>query len=165
MARKNLFLSLILIACLFIVSCKPNTAGITPVISQELQNSVPFKIVIPSYLPDDIKNHIPLIQGPWTDTPAPDITTIHITYQKGGEPVKMIIIDEENSFIEQDLGPEGTSFIVNGTTIGEGPSQMGGSQILNGLIFAWNTSDIHYAVQIYGYQDAESRKIICSMIN
>ena len=137
----------------------------TPTIFKELQNRVPFQIVIPSYLPDDIKDRTPLIQGPWADFPSENITSLRITYGKGGEPPKTIIINEHNSPTSNVLGK--IYFEINGIQIYEDPFEMAaldGSQILHGLDYNWNLNNVHVEVGIVGYEKLECRKIVGSMI-
>jgi hypothetical protein len=160
--NKTIFIFVTVLSLLVIVSCRPNSPYTTPVNFKELQKNIPFQITIPSYLPDDIKNHTPLIQGPWADTPTENITSLRITYQKGGEPPKMVEINENNS--PSSSSPTDTFFEINGIQIGEYPLEMAGSQLLHGLGYNWNSDNINCQINIFGYEQAECRKIIKSMI-
>jgi hypothetical protein len=161
--KKMIALGIIAFVFLFwITSCNPTTPNTTKTIFKELQNRVPFQIVLPIYLPTELKNHIPLIEGPWVNTPTENITSLRITYQKGGEPPKMVEINEKNS--PSTSSPADTFFEINGIQIGEYPLEMVGSQILHGLGYNWNSDNINCQINIFGYEQAECRKIIASMI-
>ena len=152
---------MIMLPLLYSSSCKPRSDDAE--ILKEFQKSVPFQIILPSYLPDNLNNHTPLFQGPWADTPTVNITSIRMTYEGG---LKMIIIDEQNRAVDYSILPEeGMVFQIKGIQIIEKPSGiLNPSNEIDGSTYGWNLNDINYRVNILGYDQTESRKVVESMI-
>ena len=155
-----ILLTSVLIGLILSVSC----ANKNPVISKELQNSVPFQIIIPSYLPNDIKNSVPILEGPWVNSPSANVTSLQVVYNTGGSANKSIIIDEQNLPVYGELVSGDTIFILNNIQIEEGPFYTSGAENLTGSMYTWNSGNLNFIVQIVGYSETESRKIIRSMI-
>jgi hypothetical protein len=157
--KKVIFAAILVILIMCAASCKQASGTTTPVISEQLQNSVPFKIIIPLYLPDDLKTRTPMIMPGYDD---PDgATTLRIIYSFR---TKMIIIDEQNMGpVNYDGQGKGAYIEINDTQIYEGPSES--IELGNGFIYSWNISDINFNVLVFGYDQSNARKVIKSMIN
>jgi hypothetical protein len=86
-----------------------------------------------------------------------------MTYEGG---LKMIIIDEQNRAVDYSILPEeGMVFQIKGIQIIEKPSGiLNPSNEIDGSTYGWNLNDINYRVNILGYDQTESRKVVESMI-
>ena len=157
---KPIGLTLALIELILLTSCSNKN----PIMSKELQSSVPFQIIIPSYLPNDIKNSVPIFEGPWVNSASANVTSLQVVYNTGGSANKSIIIDEQNLPIYGEPVSGDTIFILNNTQIEEGPFYTSGAENLTGSMYTWNSGNLNFNVQIVGYNETESRKIIGSMI-
>jgi hypothetical protein len=158
----RIFMTLMLVS--IIESCSTAKAGNNQVISKELQSSVPFQIIIPTYLPSDIKDITPIIEGPWANSPAINVTSLRLVYNAGETSPKSIIIDEQNLPVRGDPIVGDTIFILNNVQVEEGPFYTSGAQNLTGKMYDWNSGNLNFTIDIVGYDEIEARKIIDSMI-
>ena len=165
MKRKQIILFILgTLLTSFVLACKPTSTQTSFAVPKDFQSNVPFQIIIPSYLPQDIKNSVPIFEGPWANSPTISVTSLQVVYNTRGSANKSIIIDEQNLPVygEPILGD--TIFILNNTQIEEGPLYTSGAENLTGSMYTWNSGNLNFIVEIVGYNETESRKIIGSMI-
>ena len=142
--------------------------------AMRLQKEVPFKIIFPEYLPDNIITNYPpaLVLSP---NPDPTIDTkVSIRYQSLISPKEINIEEIASPYIsawaetEQNTLKDYTPFNFAGVTIYEKKSSISASPDKEAstsvLIYSWIWKNINFMVDITGYDQAESRKIVESMI-
>jgi hypothetical protein len=139
---------------------------------QELQQKVPFIIVIPTYLPSEIIPHPISISGPSKGPHSDDSIVIGINYiDKNMD--RFIWIIEENfaNIYFKPSNPTGTFLDILGINVLQQETQnqfpdrgSKEAEIIRGYYYAWVNNGINVTVSIYGYEEDESRKIISSMI-
>jgi hypothetical protein len=169
--NKKYFLTFILVfvlcAALF-VGCGSQQANFSAQVANAQQN-VPFKIMIPTYLPPDMKSHSLSISPPDKGRFSEDSTLIGIRFFQQGSPVS-IIIYEENAFATAAYGGiplEDPYLYINGIQVLE---QKGTSFVpdygrtVESTNYDWNQDDITITMRITGIDNEECRKIVESMI-
>lgn len=135
---------------------------------QRLQKEIPFTIILPKYLPQDIPTLPPELSkntGEYADK------DVDIKIQYSASP-NSIIIEEVNlpiTFISPE-DPQYANFNVNNINVSEDQflrtvSDNSG-QPINKIEFeySWHKNNISFDGRIIGYNQTESRKIIESMI-
>jgi hypothetical protein len=128
------------------------------------QREVPFTIILPTYLPDDMDPNYPdQIDGPVKALNYHEVE-IKITYIKGD---RSIYISEQNVKLvmapTEELDP--IYLDIAGTKVLRQKAQMAGSSgITEGLVFDWNQNGLTFAVQVFSVSEEEAVKIIESMI-
>jgi hypothetical protein len=163
--RKHLILFILgTLLTSFTVACNPASTQTSFEVPRNFQSGVPFQIIVPSYLPNDIKNSVPIFEGPWANSPSVNVTSLQIVFNTGGPTNKSIIIDEQNLPVYGEPIPGDTIFILNNTQIEEGPLYTSGTENLTGSMYTWNSGNLNFIVEIVGYNETESRKILGSMV-
>jgi hypothetical protein len=134
-----------------------------------LQKILPFTIILPDYLPDDLKSQPPkFITHEYQTTVYLDI------YYYSVDP-RELSIHENPSSIELPKGllssmhPDYTALEIKGVEIvftdGIGNVVRDTREIqTNELIYSWNMNKISFSCSVLGFDQVESRKIIESMI-
>jgi hypothetical protein len=168
--------STLIIACISLSLCfsgcgsVDEPSGYDTQAIEKLQEEVPFAIVVPTYLPDDIGPDPYIVQGPFKVDE--EILWIEIEYQKRGGSGKVIIIDEQNSmfYVNADWAsyPERTYLDIAGIKVREETTEAvpypTDEPINYGFRYVWNKGGTDFLVDIFGYEKDECRKIIESMI-
>jgi hypothetical protein len=131
--------------------------------AERLQKVVPFKIIFPKYLPEDLKAYPPELTKM---TLADSVTEIRISYQ----PLSgsgYIDIEENDSVTEWVPNEDHTYLDISGTRVLEEKgfyARPGYSDVPN-MNYMWNRDNIDFRVIVTGYDKTEGRKIVESMIN
>jgi len=121
---------------------------------EKLQKIVHFKIVLPKYLPEELKALAPHLIKLTGESP----TDIRILYQTIEGEIRIDI--EEVDMVKNwmpNLETEYTYLDISGVRILEDK--------LPDLNYMWNRGNISFSAVITGYNQDEARKIIESMIN
>jgi hypothetical protein len=171
------FLRLIIATIVFmllLVSCKSSTDnpyGYDVNSISKLQKSVPFKIVVPTYFPNDIIPYPSEIWGPSQD-PVSNSLGFGLVFRSKTGDMNHISIHEDNE--EAAFKPtESTSIylsisgikVLQEETLQLVPSKTNKEPTeLNGYFYGWYNQEASIEVRIYGYQEEECRKVIESMI-
>jgi hypothetical protein len=139
---------------------------------ERTQEEIPFRIIFPTYFPDNLKSYPSIIQGPMRNTVSRAEVVLTMQYKKKEEGTYLVFISEEGSPI--NVLPADGSRVTNleflGIQVLEEETQevilpaTGGQETPTSLHYFWNRDDIHYEVKIYEYASEVSRKIIESMI-
>jgi hypothetical protein len=139
---------------------------------KKAQEEIPFKIIFPTYFPDNLKPYPSIISGPIKDTVSRAEVALNMQYQKKEEGTYLVYISEEGSpinVIPAD-GSKVTNLVFLGVQVLEEETQdiilpaTGGQEAVPSLHYYWNRDNIHYEVNIQEYASEVSRKIIESMI-
>jgi hypothetical protein len=163
-----LFIIVVIISLLSISNCKSNEISTTSFNSVvEVQKIIPFKIVLPEYLPANLRNELPLCiyqgQAPLSENSA----LISIYYSQLENSVNWILIDEQNVIFTIATSDTSVFLDIRGVTVLEEPTNTAiipEGSVLNGLLYNWDNNGIQFTVRIFGYDKYECRKVIESMI-
>ena len=123
------------------------------------QEQIPFTIILPTYLPEDMGLDALKIYGPREVNIGDDIrgTEVQISYISGD---REIYIDEDDSGQVMHPASDSPVFLdINGMMI---LKQV--SSIEERIGFDWNHDGIRYAVRVYSIDEEEAIKIVKSMI-
>ena len=179
-ARGAYFVMLLLL-CACLLSCNSGeellwtTDQYGRFITQDLaraQEEIPFPIVVPSYLPDNLGKY-PLITGPLKGQWKEDELEVDVVYQAVGLISDGLIeINEYNHSVtlgDPALNPGYVYSEIAGTEVVETEhtrSMLGDEGVIHisGWIFGWNKDDVYFVVQINGYDRDTTVKIVESMI-
>ncbi len=173
--RKSISSAALLCAVLLmplLLSCSFEGEDITVFNTNDLesiQKEVPFTIILPAYLPEDIGLYTYMLQGPFNVGEGVLLGTIE--YQKQGSD-EDIIIEEQNSSFNIYSYPaadsESTYLDINGIKILEekDPEELypPNTPTKYGFGYSWNKNGTDFSVTISGYDQDECRKIVESMI-
>lgn len=152
-------------------ACGPGNISDNPLGDlEEMQKEVPFTIILPTYLPDDIGPYPYMVQGPFKR--EEETLLIKIEYQKQGGDSGYIYIEEQNSsfYVNTDWAshPDRTYFDIMGVKVYEETTESvpypPNEPIDYGFGYLWNKSGTDFLVDIFGYGQDECRKIVESMI-
>ncbi|MFC1974087.1 hypothetical protein ACFLU2_01885 [Chloroflexota bacterium] len=140
---------------------------------ERAQNEVPFRITIPTYLPDKISKY-PEIKGSLLEQWSEKNAFLEIIYRHTEDFWEGIIWIEEYNFPMRGPDPElnpGYSYVEiagidvieteHNLTTYESDGEMG---VLWGYRFYWNQENIYFVASIYGYEHSEAIKVVKSMI-
>ena len=138
---------------------------------ERAQNEIPFIILLPTYLPDDI-DPFPYIEGPVGGINSENIITqIRVQYHDKSRANYRIFIDESNEEVTMLPNPDAeyAYFSVNGVRLLEHESvsvsfSQDGIENIRGLLYSWNQNGIHYEVCINRYNSGIARRIVESMV-
>ncbi len=149
---------LLLFLLLSMAACKNNNFTIP----SDIQSQVPFKVILPTYLPTELANREPLIQGPFSDVSDDNIVSLTITFQRGGDEPKFVIIEEQNQPLTL-ISPNNTgSYLsIKGIQVFEDTISF---VTMDGWVYNWNVNETNISVKIIGYNQNVRTKIIESMI-
>ena len=129
------------------------------------QQEIPFTIIVPTYLPDDLDPYKPyIINGTVKDASENENIEVWISYRAEGE---LIIEIEENAqpFImlpNPDLNP--VYLDIAGIQVLQQETHIYGEDIIDGLSFDWNQNGLTFRVLVFSYSQDEAIKIVESMI-
>jgi hypothetical protein len=137
-----------------------------------LQKIMPFTIVVPSYLPDDLKTLLPRFVM-HRDISSGGID-FYIDYYSSVNP-RQITISENIASIELPKGvlsqmhPDHTALDIDGIEVIERSGiayviRSANKVQVNEFSYVWNRNKVSYSCSVDGYDKTESRKIIKSMI-
>ncbi len=140
---------------------------------RKIQGKVPFTIILPTYLPNDIGPQPYLVQGPFKMNG--ETLLVKIGYQKRGsdnDTFKGIFIEEQNSSFytntDSESHPERTYLNFRGTKVHEEETEAvpypPGDPVAHGFRYFWNRDGVDFHIDIFGYSKDECRKVIESMI-
>ena len=137
---------------------------------EAIQKKVPFTIILPTYLPDDLGPDPYMVQGPFKIDE--EILVIEIEYQRQGGDSGYIYIEEQNSlfYVNADwaLHPDRTYLDITGIKVQEEMTEAvpypTNEPINYGFRYVWNKSGTDFLVDIFGYDQDECRQIVESMI-
>lgn len=135
-----------------------------------LQKELPFTIILPEYLPDELKSIQPrLVLDKETVVGELDIhysssesvMELNITEYLPSKPLPPGMLGA--------LNPDYTPITLAGIQVfeaqGNGQVFRGGKAISEGFIqYMWDKNNLHFNSEVYGYDQTESRKIIESMV-
>jgi hypothetical protein len=131
------------------------------------QKVIPFKIILPTYLPDNMENKQPFyISGP-SDKKETDQISLDIEY---GEEPKKIALEESNFLIGQvSDAAHNPSFVdINGIQVLEEKYNSFSSTPDNPIIvssFTWYQGNFTLRLEAYTYSEDEAIKVVKSIIN
>ncbi len=139
---------------------------------EELRKQVPFTIIVPSYLPDDVSPYPVGILGPGKGPSSDNSVMVGFGYTKSGTDAKFIDIYEENCEVAfHPSRPSSIYLDIAGTQVLEQESELAlaskspsGSATMRGYFYAWSRDGINCKVTIYGYGQGEGRRVVESMI-
>ena len=138
---------------------------------ERAQREVPFTIILPTYAPGGIRLDVYMIEGPVRGACSEDKVRIRVTFAtESGDCFVYILMlgrmlnplppsDSESAY----LGIDGKRMLEYVTGVSVGYFSGGGEEIA-GLSYTWNWDGVHFDVDVYGYDRAEARKIVESMI-
>ena len=126
------------------------------------QSVIPFTIILPTYLPEELTEELPDIKGPLLDYRKSNEIEVHIYYLFPVDTgLPGIIIEERNHHLAL-ADSEIVQIEINGTEV----YKTTGDFVLGpGVWFNFNYNNIYYLVEIYNLTYEESVKIVESMIN
>ena len=132
---------------------------------ERAQQEIPFTIIVPTYLPDDLDPDSPYeIGGPLKDSSQNENIEVWISYRAEGE---RIIEIEENSqtFIMLPTPELNPVYIeIAGIQVLQQEAHIYGETIIEGLSFDWNQGGLTFSVLVFSYSQDEAIKIVESMI-
>lgn len=140
---------------------------------EKAQNEIPFKIIIPEYLPDTIPPEPYMIAGPIKGVVPDDETEIMISFPTNSEGDYLVNISEMNRNYTTSLssGVENSLIDIGGFEVLEFnsgyylTSPEGDSRYVTAIEYEWNADNKHYSVRVSGYGKEEAVKIVESMID
>jgi hypothetical protein len=147
-------------------------------ITQDLnaaQYEIPYKIVLPIYLPIDMESkdsYFVIICEPQFDSNYNKIKGIIITYRNKSEDKMLVIYENYLQYKMITIYEKGKDPInINGIniTLGLAEPRTGNADLGSvndswGLAFYWDYDDIRYRIDTYSISEKDSLKIIESMI-
>jgi hypothetical protein len=133
---------------------------------KQAQEEIPFNIIIPSYLPEDIDLNMMEIYGPIKRTIGDHVIGIEVDITYVSEEYR-ILIYEDNTGAIVNPNPELEQVVINiaGEKVLQQVAQaLSASGIEEGIRFDWNYKELSFTVKVYGLTEDEGIKIIESMI-
>jgi hypothetical protein len=132
---------------------------------------VPFTIILPGFLPDELKSESPKLTR--DDYPlSSGAVEVEIDYYNNSpEDIKYVNIHEDNSSLVWGIDPQtDISYTERGTNITYNKSRAvftskKGESVYNKLVFYFNIGNININVEICGYDLDISKQIVKSMIS
>ena len=139
---------------------------------ERAQKEIPFIIILPTYIPDDIPSYPYMIEGPVRGTYPEDEIGIIVSYIANYVDGPTVYIKELNRVvvvypppnseaIYLDVG--GIQILEHKTSILE-VSHSSGSENVPGFSYTWNRDEISFDVGVYRFDRDDARRIIESMI-
>jgi hypothetical protein len=129
---------------------------------ENLQKSVPYPIIVPTYFPRGISLVPSTITEPATDN---NLNAVYFEIQYGHNADKIIILDEENYYFTLTPTNPYNTFAKNGVDVTYEVTYNGGSEGTNqGFLYVWNSDGVNFRLSIYGYGQDEGQKVLESMI-
>jgi|WetSurMetagenome_2_1015567.scaffolds.fasta_scaffold74020_2 hypothetical protein len=127
------------------------------------QNNTPFTIVVPSYLPGDIKT-LPIYQGRAKSNFIDDEPVTISYYCKGSA---MVIINEYNYTVDNFFADNSTYLMYGQVRVMEDPMTLISKNVttIRGYFYEWNKNGANFRVTVSDQDKSEGRKVIESMIN
>jgi hypothetical protein len=138
-----------------------------------LQKIVPFTLVFPDYLPEDIDRTYPPALGMQLGASSSNETKVRITYEINKVPNGYIEITENNSTLQLVPNQDDLEYIYldfDNTKILEEKyrdsvaSEDQRTSIITFYYYTWNWNNVGFTSSVEGYDQSESRKIVESMI-
>jgi hypothetical protein len=133
---------------------------------ERAQQEIPFTIIVPEYLPDDLDPYSPyLIEGPTKGSSGDKDIEVRVSYKAYG---KYSIDITENSELtlmlpNEDFNPIYLD-IAGVQVLQQDEHGYGADAIQDGLRFDWNQNGRTYCVKSLSYSEDELAKIVESMI-
>ena len=132
---------------------------------ERAQQEIPFTIIVPTYLPDNLDPDSPYeIGGPLNDSSENENITVWISYRAEGE---HIIEIEENSetFIMLPTSEFNPIYLdIAGVQVLQQETYLYGGTTIEGIRFDWNQGGLTFSVLVFSYSQEEAIKIVESMI-
>ncbi len=139
--------------------------------AEQAQGEIPFTLILPKYLPDDVPSIPYMIEGPIRGTCPEDEILIRVTYLANYEGGPSIYIDELNSEVTQYPSSESSTYLnIAGIKVLEEETgafviyPSGDDEYEQGLSYSWNRNGVHFDVDVFGCDRDEARRIVESMI-
>jgi len=138
---------------------------------ERAQKEIPFTIILPEYLPDELDPHPEMIEGPIKGIYPDDETSVRLRYSEKDGDKNLVFIEELNwPVIVRPPDSESTYLDINGIRVLETETESmlftsSGTEYIPGLRYTWNLGGVHFEVTVDEYGRSEARKIIISMIN
>jgi hypothetical protein len=142
---------------------------------EELQEEIPFTIVVPTYFPDSVELYLANIGGPSIEANPYKSIAFTLTYREKGnnnfifireENLEVIFVPSEPSSTYLDF--EGTQVLEEETSTWAQPDDSDDSpsdtQLIQGFSYSWCQDGVNFQVDIFGYERNECQKIVESMI-
>jgi hypothetical protein len=136
-----------------------------------LQKLISFKIVLLNYIPEELKKNPPfLVKSPVYNNP--EAVKIHIEYRVVDNPRDIIIEEDNDTSVNwgEDFVPP-PSFLnfagVNVMEVKSSTAYMDSDKRMyeDQYAYLWKQNGIKFDVDVSGYDQTESRKIVESMIS
>jgi hypothetical protein len=172
--KRILVVYLVLLSSLALISACTNDTGSTSVNNKlmQLQKEIPFKIILPKYLPPEFNGTSPKMDI--HEDPFDKVKHLTIYYYAKDSPEELFF----NESIPQEILPdetlakiffEDTPIELAGKTVFE---HVGISNVIRSnqkiklpsCSYFWNNNGVHFVAEVSGYDQTESRNIIESMI-
>lgn len=176
-------LSIITVSCIILPACdrtgtyyNPTTGKVWSIDSsgnvqtndfERLQRSTPFTIIVPDYVPDELLS-VPVMYTKTVGMNAQNDVDIRFSYTNS---TKSIHIEEVNYIYnwipDERMNPvyfELDSVKVLREDYKRNVPASGQLIEVNVYSYTWNTNGVSFVVDIWDYSEAESRKVIESMI-
>jgi hypothetical protein len=130
---------------------------------ERIQSITPFTIVIPKYLPEELKKYpVWVIKENYVD--SPETTTIRLQYDNRSSTNTKFVDISENNAIETGFFKisKHNDIVVSGIEVSE-VERVGNTQFAENT-HEWDFNKIHFSCNVIGYSQTEARKIVASMI-
>ena len=141
-------------------------------ILERAQEQIPFTIVLPTYLPENIDKLNVEINSLLKSVTQKDVVEVFVDYvpKKAGDKGSIDIYEWNYPHRPPDpkIDPHAKAIEIAGLTVVESVSYDIVAGSLEGIpadIFEWNQNTIFYRVKLYNYPSAECLKVIESMID
>jgi len=132
---------------------------------ERAQQEIPFTIILPQYLPDNLNPYNPYeIGGPPKGSSGNGNIRVWILYKAEGKPEIKVIENSEKFLMlpNPDLNP--VYLDIAGVQVLQQNDDLYGDPIIEGLQFNWNQSGRTFSVEVFEYSQDEGIKIVESMI-
>jgi hypothetical protein len=129
------------------------------------QKNVPFRIVVPTYLPPNMKNYPISISPPDKGTISDNSIIMGIRFAAKDSNNYILIYEESEDIIVNDVPSyyeEHVYLDINGIKVLE--EKAGGFTIVENYDYNWNQNGVHFKTEIAGNNQAECRKVVESMV-
>jgi hypothetical protein len=132
---------------------------------ERAQQEIPFTIILPTYLPDNLDPDSPYeIGGPVKGSSEDENVRVWISYKAEGE---RLIEIEENSRATIMLPTPSLNPVhldIAGIQVLQQDTYLYGETTIEGLAFYWNQVGLTFSVLVFSYNQNEAIKIVESMI-
>jgi hypothetical protein len=137
---------------------------------KRLQQVTPFKIVVPKYWPSELVKYLPHLVETINviDPKSIDVTIHNWNYQDLNNPKDINIVENNSLYGFGHATAERYYFYVSGIQVtGSLISQSFGkypnNTVIIGHYFSWTKGNVNIAIEVYGYDLTESKKVVESM--